>query len=201
MFSFRKPSAEVIAAFLGRQRDHTFTYPSVGATRAGCAPAGYNYDHNRVCLGKGEATFAAACEAMRRWQMFRLGWVEVSRTDAPIAPGTEVAVMARCFGAWWVNACRIVYAIDEAGPVRKFGFAYGTLPDHVERGEERFTVEWHQADDSVWYDIYAFSRPAHWLARLGYPLARQLQKRFARDSKAAMVEAVRLSDKAVLTVR
>jgi uncharacterized protein (UPF0548 family) len=27
------------------------------------------------------------------------------------------------------------------GPVRRFGFAYGTLPDHVESGEERFTVE------------------------------------------------------------
>jgi uncharacterized protein (UPF0548 family) len=62
------------------------------------------------------------------------------------------------------------------------------LPDHVERGEERFTVEW-QADDSVWYDICAFSRPKHPLARLGFPVTRMLQKRFVRDSLAVMKAA------------
>ena len=59
-----------------------------------------------------------------------------------------------------------------------------------ESGEERFTVAWHE-DDAVWYDILAFSRPNHFLARLGYPLVRRLQKRFARDSAAAMKRAVR----------
>jgi uncharacterized protein (UPF0548 family) len=77
--------------------------------------------------------------------------------------------------------------IDEE---RKFGFAYGTLPDHVERGEERFLVEW-QADDSVWYDILAFSRPQHPLAKLGQPLVRRLQKQFASESMAAMQDASR----------
>jgi uncharacterized protein (UPF0548 family) len=79
--------------------------------------------------------------------------------------------------------------IDEGQAQRtRFGFAYGTLPDHVERGEERFTVEW-RADDSVWYDIYAFSRPKHPLARLGFPITRMLQKRFVRDSLAIMKAA------------
>jgi uncharacterized protein (UPF0548 family) len=89
-----------------------------------------------------------------------------------------------------VNACRVVYVVDEGGPVQRFGFAYGTLPDHAESGEERFTVEWHEADDAVWYDILAFSRPQQLLARLGYPFARRLQKRFARGSAAAMRRAV-----------
>jgi uncharacterized protein (UPF0548 family) len=51
-------------------------------------------------------------------------------------------------------------------------------------------VEWREADGAVWYDILAFSRPRQLLARLGYPLARRLQKRFARDSAAAMQRAV-----------
>jgi uncharacterized protein (UPF0548 family) len=51
-------------------------------------------------------------------------------------------------------------------------------------------VGWDEADDAVWYDILAFSRPQQFLARLGYPLARRLQKRFARDSAAAMRRAV-----------
>ena len=79
--------------------------------------------------------------------------------------------------------------VEESGAVEKFGFAYGTLPGHVECGEERFTVEWHRDDDSVWYDILAFSKPGHILTRLGYPLARRLQKRFAVDSMQAMVRA------------
>jgi len=74
-------------------------------------------------------------------------------------------------------------------PINKFGFAYGTLPNHAERGEERFSVEFHQADQYVWYDLYAFSQP-NTLARLAYPFTRSLQKRFARDSQSAMQSAV-----------
>jgi uncharacterized protein (UPF0548 family) len=103
--------------------------------------------------------------------------------------GTTVAVLAKVFGFWSLNAARIVYVIDERDTDKaRFGFAYGTLPDHVERGEERFTVEWG-ADDSVWYDICAFSRPKHPLARLGFPMTRMLQKRFVRDSLAVMLLA------------
>jgi len=42
----------------------------------------------------------------------------------------------------------------------------------------------------VWYDILAFYRPQQLLAQLGYPFARRLQKRFARDSAAAMLRGV-----------
>jgi uncharacterized protein (UPF0548 family) len=98
--------------------------------------------------------------------------------------------VARICGVWWLNACRIVYVIDETGPVQRFGFAYGTLPDHAETGEERFMIEWDRADDSVWYDILAFSRPRHWLARLGYPFSRLVQRRFARRSAEAMQRAI-----------
>jgi uncharacterized protein (UPF0548 family) len=72
----------------------------------------------------------------------------------------------------------------------RYGFAYGTLPGHVEAGEERFLVEWNKSDNRVWYDIVAFSRPRHVLARLGNFQVRRMQKRFARESAAAMVRAV-----------
>jgi uncharacterized protein (UPF0548 family) len=84
----------------------------------------------------------------------------------------------------------VVYLINEDGPVKKFGFAYGTLASHVERGEERFTIEWHADDDSVWYDILAFSRPNKFIVKLGLPLTRMLQKRFARDSLAVLAKTV-----------
>ncbi len=110
--------------------------------------------------------------------------------ETPIQAGQVVAVIARLFGPWWLNGCRIVYVVDEEGSVQRFGFAYGTLPGHSESGEERFTAEWHRANDAVWYDILAFPRPQQLLARLGCPFARRLQKRFARDSAVAMLRAV-----------
>ncbi|MFN7945180.1 MAG: DUF1990 domain-containing protein [Blastocatellia bacterium] len=189
MFSLRRPTAETIAALIERQAACNFTYPGAGATRDDCAPPGFDRDHNRVRLGSGEAAFAAACAALRRWRMFPPGWTEIYPPDAPLAAGTVVGMMARCYGGWWLNACRIVYVINEDGPVRRFGFAYGTLPEHVECGEERFLIEWQRADDAVWYDLRAFSQPRHPLVRLAYPLARRLQRRFARESLAAMVAA------------
>jgi uncharacterized protein (UPF0548 family) len=100
-------------------------------------------------------------------------------------------MLASSFGLWTLNACRIVYTIDEDRPLRRYGFAYGTLPEHLARGEERFQVEWNRADDSVWYDIVAFSQPNQVLAQLGYPAMRSAQKRFARDSKRAMLRATK----------
>lgn len=88
-----------------------------------------------------------------------------------------------------MNACRIVYVVDERAERVRFGFGYGTLRGHAERGEESFIVEWDQRDDSVWYEIFAVSRPGP-LARLGYFYARKLQRRFAQDSKAALQRAI-----------
>jgi uncharacterized protein (UPF0548 family) len=188
MLSLRKPPSERLREFLAAQSKLEFTYSAVGAT-ATVPPAGYVVDHTRIKLGEGVGAFAAARAALGRWEHFRLGWVEAWPPETPIQAGQVVAVIARLFGLCWRNACRIAYVVDEEGPVTRFGFAYGTLPEHAESGEERFTVEWHEADDAVWYDILAFSRPQQLLARLGYPCARRLQKRFARDSAAAMQRA------------
>jgi uncharacterized protein (UPF0548 family) len=69
--------------------------------------------------------------------------------------------------------------------------AYGTLLDHAEQGEERFTVEWDRVSDVVSYDILSFSRPGCLVTRLTYPFGRSLQRRFVRNSLAAMVDAAR----------
>jgi uncharacterized protein (UPF0548 family) len=189
MLLFRRPTAFRIQQFLETQVALSFSYPHVGAT-AGSPPAGYNVDHTRVLLGSGPDVFARAATALRQWQHFRLGWVELHSLDTAIEPGKAVAVLAHVCGVWFLNACRIVYVVEEQEPVTRFGFAYGTLPEHAESGEECFTVEWQRPEDSVWYNILAFSRPNQLLSRLGYPAVRRLQKRFARDSAAAMRRAV-----------
>jgi uncharacterized protein (UPF0548 family) len=186
MLLFRKPSPATLRDFLAAQAKLDLTYTAVGATAA-VPPPGYVVDRTRSRLGEGEKVFQGAKAALQRWEHFRLGWVEALPPETPIKVGQVVAVVARLFGLWWLNACRILYVVDEAD---KFGFAYGTLPDHAETGEERFQVEWDRHDDSIWYDIVAFSRPRHFLARLGYPYTRIVQRRFARDSAATMLRAV-----------
>ncbi len=189
MLSLRKPSVDSIRRFLAEQSVLDFSYSAVGET-AMTPPARYAVDRTRIRLGEGEGVFHSAKAAMRRWEHFRLSWVEAWSPDTPIQPGEVVAVMGRAIGLWWLNSCRIVYVVDESGQTSKFGFAYGTLPGHVESGEERFLTEWNHRDDSVWYDILAFSRPNHILIRLGYPLVRRVQKRFGKDSALAMFRAV-----------
>jgi uncharacterized protein (UPF0548 family) len=188
MLSLRKPTLESIRAFLAVQGKLELTYSAIGAT-ATTPPSGY-VDHTRVKLGEGEQVYEAANAALSRWDQFRLSWLEAGPRDTPIRKGEVVAIVAKANGLWWMNACRIVSVIDEQGANPRFGFAYGTLPDHVGTGEERFLVEWQQSDNSVWYDILAFSRPNHILAKIGYPLVRRTQKRFGRDSSAAMRAAV-----------
>jgi uncharacterized protein (UPF0548 family) len=191
MFLLRQPSEETVRQFICSQQNLSFSYSQVGATQGQLRNGlrGYTIDHNRTRLGEGEETYRRAVAALRSWKQFNLGWVTLVPTGKPLEVGTTVAVRAKTFGFWSLNAARIVYLIDEKqGGNMRFGFAYGTLPDHVERGEERFTVEHHE-DGSVWYDIYAFSRPRHPLARLGFPVTRILQKRFVRDSLAIMAAA------------
>ena len=151
---------------------------------------GWNVDHHRVLLGRGAETYSAACAAIRGWKMFPPEMTRVYWPDSPQQPGDVVAVLyrARPFFLWMLFPARVVYRVDEP---RRFGFAYGTLPDHPERGEERFLIEWSEADDSVWYDLLAVSRPGHWLARLGYLYARYEQAKFRRLSGQAMQRAVR----------
>lgn len=188
MLLLDKPSRERIAAFIEAQRNCAFSYREQGATRSQ-PPRGYTIDHNRVQLGIGAAVYARATEAVRQWKMFDSSWTQLCWPDTSILPGSTVAVVARHYGFWSMNACRVSYVIDDPEPHPRYGFAYGTLTGHAETGEERFMVELRPEDQSVWYDILAFSRP-NGLARLGYPLSRTLQKRFARDSKASMYRAV-----------
>ena len=195
--SLRKPSADSIRQFRQAQAKLDFTYSAVGAT-ATVPPGGYVVDRTRIMLGNGEDTFESAKLAFRRWEHFRLVWVEASPTETPIQKGEVVAVMGHVLGLWWLNACRIVYVVDDVGPITRFGFAYGTLPGHAESGEERFLIEWDRSDDSVWYDILAFSRPNYFMTKLGYPLVRCFQKKFARDSAAAMLKAAQTPSTSVV---
>jgi len=141
------------------------------------------HDFSRTRLGNGEAKFSAAKKAFERWVMFDLGWVRVANTNAAIELNQIVAVEAHTLGLWTLNLSKIVKVVDSA---TAFGFVYATTVMHVEAGEERFLLEFEPETGDVWYELEAVSRPRAALARLGLPVTRAFQKRFARESHERM---------------
>lgn len=192
MYTLNPPQRRQIERFVNHQNTLGWSYPQVGATHLEVQqlprylPPGFVVDHNRVKLGSGAATFAKARAGLQSWRMFDMPWLKVFPASHPPTENQALAILARGAGLWSLNAARIVYLLETTGAVERFGFAYGTLPDHAAQGEERFSVEWHHVDDSVWYDLLAFSRPNQRLARWGYVYVRGLQRRFAADSLRAM---------------
>lgn len=182
MVSFQLPKTAALLQFIEREQPLPFTYSQHGATATPPPVSGFDNDSHRVRIGHGDRDFEKAKSAIRAWKMFPAAWTVILPAHAPITEGTTIAMYAKAFGLWWRNSCRIVYVIDESD---RFGFAYGTLPGHIETGEELFLVEKDENGD-IWYQIKAFSRPRHWLAKMAYPLMRQFQARFRRDSGRAM---------------
>lgn len=186
MPSIFKPSQAQTAAFLAAEQNLPHSYTEVGFSQKDIPVPGFDNDFNFIELGNGPDVWEAAKEAIRQWKMFPGDWACIWPDNTPIQPGEQVAMVAKVMGLWWLNSCRIVYVVDQPN---QFGFAYGTLPGHVECGEELFMVE-KSADGLVRYVIKAFSRPRIWVARMAYPIARAQQRRFVRQSKASMLAFV-----------
>jgi uncharacterized protein (UPF0548 family) len=187
MFLAHRPSLDEIQRFIDASRRLPLSYEPVGLAQTG-GPR-YRVDEQVVRIGAGAADFARAAAALRRWRHFDLGWVELSPAGAAVAAGTVVAVVIRHVGFWSLNGCRVLYQTGDPGGTT-FGFAYGTLTNHAESGEELFEVRLDPATGEVIYRIRAASRPRAALARLGFPLTRLLQARFRRDSAHAVQSAV-----------
>jgi uncharacterized protein (UPF0548 family) len=188
MFLVRRPSADTIQRFLRDSRDLPLSYEPVGILNL--ESTRQNIDELTVAIGRGPAEFARARAALLAWKQFDLGWVEAYPLNAPVAAGTVVAVLIRHLGFWSLNGCRVVYGAGSPADGTRFGYAYGTLTNHAEAGEELFEIFIDPATEIVSYRIRATSRPRATLAKLGQPVVRALQARFRSDSAAAMTRAV-----------
>ena len=80
------------------------------------------------------ANFDAAAHRLFRWTIQRSGLFRVRATHPVVEPGAEVTLG---LGPWDFR-CRVIEVFREDG---RCGFTYGTLPGHLERGEETFTLE------------------------------------------------------------
>jgi len=183
VFYLTRPSSTAIARFLKESKGLPLSYGPIGILDTTVR----RLDEQTVTIGHGRTDFDRAKQELRSWTHFALGWVELFPGAASTEPGTEVAVSIRHLGFWSLNGCRVLYQVaDET----RFGFAYGTLPNHAEAGEELFVVAFDPVTEAVTYRIRAVSWPYALLAYLGQPIVRHLQERFRRDSAAVMARAV-----------
>jgi uncharacterized protein (UPF0548 family) len=188
MFLLTRPSTADIERFLDRSQRLPLSYgPSA---IAGPPSPLRRVDDEVTVIGHGDADFEHACAALARWQHFEIGWVEIFPRHAAIDAGTVVAVLIRHLGFWSLNGARVLYRITPTSARRACGFAYGTLTNHAESGEELFEVSIDPQSGDVMYRIRAVSWPQSPLAVMGYPMVRILQARFRRDCAAAMKRAV-----------
>jgi len=175
--SLKYPSKTTLDRFLRKAEQSTFSYSEIGQSRQSKTP-GYDNDHNKILIGRGTTTWKNAKSALDNWQQFPKPWTAIYPNTTPLQEGQTVVVLIRLFGIWWFNSSKIVYAFDEE---TRYGFAYGTLLEHVEKGEECFWIEQEENGD-IYYHIRAFSKPRFWLAKVVYPIARIFQRRFVKQS-------------------
>jgi len=186
MFFIRRPSRDTIGRFLAESQHLPMSYGPIGLVQSGeCR----SLDEASVVIGHGRHDFARAKAALIEWQQFDLGWVELWPRRSPAHVGAVVAVLIKHLGFWSLNGCRVAYESGANGP-NVFGYAYVTLPNHAESGEELFEVSIDPRTDDVSYRIRATSKPQALLTEIGQPIVRALQARFRRDSAEAMRRAI-----------
>jgi uncharacterized protein (UPF0548 family) len=148
------------------------TYSDLGATLSGGRPKGFHHGRYTSDLGHGHATFQRAVEGLRAWDAHRLPGARVFPEGQEIQTGATVIVTFGTPILALAVPCRIVGVIDEE---TRWGFAYGTLPGHPEQGEEAFVVS-ISVDETVQFEVVAFSRPDDFLVRLSGPIGRGIQR-------------------------
>lgn len=179
----RRPDQARLEALLRRCQSDSLTYEPVGVSLDGDVQTSLERARWETVLD-GADSFSRGCAALREWSVHRGSGLSVV-ADGALTAGTNVAMAAPLPIGFVECACRVVAVVDEPGV---FGFAYGTLSVHPERGEEAFILR-RAPDGSARFAIDAVAMPAHPLARLAPGLARVLQNQAGKRYLAAMQRA------------
>jgi uncharacterized protein (UPF0548 family) len=181
MFLLAAPSADKLESIRRQQEGADLTYSEVGAS-LGRLPGGYRHLQRSAAFDA--ADFDTVRSRLRGWEMHRAAGIRLTPPSPPIEEGTTIAQAIRVWPLTAVACCRIVRVVDEDD---RFGFAYGTLPAHPERGEEAFVVL--RDEEGATATVTAFSQPQHPLSRVGGPLTHFMQSRVSDRYIAGLVGA------------
>jgi uncharacterized protein (UPF0548 family) len=173
VISLRRLDATQLDALVATLRLASLTYAEVGASRNETLPSGYHHVRMEERIGDA-AAFDRASTGLRAWAAHKGAGLRIYPND-PVEPDATVIGVTSIGPVRIVVPCRIVSVFKEPDV---FGFAYGTLAGHPERGEESFVLE--RRGDSTYFIVRAFSTPVDPLARLSGPIGRAVQRSVTR---------------------
>lgn len=164
------------------------TYEHIGSTLTDLPPAAARRIESSLRIGTGAAAFVAGRRALRAWAPQRPLGMTV-RPEGVVPDRGETVALGLGVGRVRLTVPnRIVAVIDES---ERYGYAYGTLPGHPERGEELVLLERSREGD-VLLTIRADSVPAG-AFRYVFPIVDMLQRAALDRYLIAVRDAVRSS--------
>ena len=174
---------------LDEARAAALTYDHVGSTLDPARWSAPGVHTRHLDLGTGAAAFEAGRDALRTWVAHAGIGASIEPAGQAVVAGATLLVVLRRGPVHVVAPDRIIGVIEEP---RRFGFAYGSLPGHPERGEESFVVE-HLPEGTVRASIRVQAGPGTLAARAVAPLVRRLQSAAVGGYLTAIADHVRTS--------
>jgi len=175
-------SAEELEARLVEACDARPTYEAIGSTHPD-RPHGPAYVDSSRKVPTASGSMDRARHALRTWVAQQGLGAHIAPPDAPVTEGTTLLVVLPAGPIELVAPVRVMWVIDEPD---RFGFGYGTLPGHPERGEESFVAQ--ARDDEITLTVAVDAVPASWAARLAGPVGSAVQRRSVRRYLDALVD-------------
>jgi uncharacterized protein (UPF0548 family) len=131
-----------------------------------------------------DGPFRRAAAAISQYRIFSPRLITPVLARTPVGVGDTVGLTYRLLpGLRMFVACRIIGVFDRPMDTGwRAGFTYRTLAGHAELGEETFAVEKDRATGDVTVSLTSWSRPGHWLTRVGYWYARWCQRHAGRGA-------------------
>jgi uncharacterized protein (UPF0548 family) len=158
-----------------------------------------NFDRHASIVGTepageplADGPFRRVAQAISEYRVFPPHLVERVLRRTPLQVRDTVGMNYRLGpGVRMFMACRVIDVFDgPKGNVWRSGFTYRTLQGHAALGEETFAVEKDLTTGEASVSLTAWSRPGHWLMRIGYPYARWCQRHAGKAAVKWLKEVV-----------
>ncbi|MET0552375.1 MAG: DUF1990 domain-containing protein [Vicinamibacteria bacterium] len=126
-----------------------------------------------------------AVTELRRYEIFppeRMRF-SICTSDHRVAENATIVQQVTFGPVALVTAVRVTNLFDSSSDTeRRSGFTYATLKGHPERGTATFQIVHDLETASLKFVIETWSRPGTWLARIGGPVTRAIQRRMTQQA-------------------
>jgi uncharacterized protein (UPF0548 family) len=160
-----------------------FSYPEVGQSMASTFPRSYNNFQKTRRIGSAE-NFTEFVKEARGWSAQKKSGLKTYPTDSTVGSGSTTLLLLNLGPIQMIAPCRVIHVIEANN---LFGFSYGTLPGHPERGEQSIIIE--RKSEGSFMSIRAFSKPGSLATRISGPIAKKIQSAYNDRYMEALCES------------